>query len=93
MKYFGPGVMVHTFNPRRQRQADLYVQDQPGTEQVLGEEKLKSRRRGGHFVLGELFVWFLFVCFVLDTGSLCVSLAIFERTLSGWPWTQRPTYL
>jgi hypothetical protein len=35
----GAGMVVHTFNSRRQSQA---VQGQPGTEQVLGEGKLES---------------------------------------------------
>jgi hypothetical protein len=44
IKSLGPATVVHTFNLRRQRQADLCVQDQPRTEKVLGEEKLESRR-------------------------------------------------
>ena len=43
-----PGVVVQAFNPRRQLQADLLVQGQPRTEQVLGEEKLKSRCGSTH---------------------------------------------
>lgn len=45
-----PGMVVQTFNPRRQSQADLWVQDHPRTEQVLGEEKLKSRLGGPHLL-------------------------------------------
>jgi hypothetical protein len=30
----GSGKVVHSFNPRRLRQGDLRVQDQPGTKQV-----------------------------------------------------------
>ena len=45
MKSLGPGKVVHTFNPRRQKQADL-IQGQPGTEQVPSKEKLKSRHDG-----------------------------------------------
>jgi hypothetical protein len=45
----GPGMVVQAFNSRRQRQADLWVQGQPWTEQVLDEENLKSR-------LGELYL-------------------------------------
>jgi hypothetical protein len=48
MKRFGTGLVVHTFNPRKQRQANHCVQGQPGPEQVLGEEKLKSRSGGTH---------------------------------------------
>jgi hypothetical protein len=33
-------MVMHTFNPRRQRQADLWVQGKPNTEQVLGKENL-----------------------------------------------------
>jgi hypothetical protein len=40
------GMVVQTFNPRRKRQADLWIQGQPRTEQVLGKEKLKSRIGG-----------------------------------------------
>ena len=31
------------------KEADLCVQDCPGTEQILGIEKLKSREGGSHF--------------------------------------------
>jgi hypothetical protein len=34
MKSLGPGKVVHSFNPRRLRQGDLWVQGQPGTKQV-----------------------------------------------------------
>jgi hypothetical protein len=34
MKSLGPGKVVHTFNPRRLRQGDLWVQGQPGSKQV-----------------------------------------------------------
>ena len=39
-KFLDAGKVVHTFNPRRQRQADLWVQGQPGTEQVPSRESL-----------------------------------------------------
>lgn len=45
-KGLGPDMMLHTFNHPRQMQADLCIQGQPGTEQVRGEEKLKSRYGG-----------------------------------------------
>jgi hypothetical protein len=32
MKNSGPGKVVHTFNPRRLRQGDIWVQGQPGTK-------------------------------------------------------------
>ena len=32
MKSFGPGMVEHAFNPRKQRQADFLVQSQPGTQ-------------------------------------------------------------
>jgi hypothetical protein len=38
MKILGPGKVVQAFNPRRQRQADIQVQGQPGTEQVPNKE-------------------------------------------------------
>ena len=41
MKTLGPGIRVHTFNARIQIQADLWIQGQPGTEQILGKEELK----------------------------------------------------
>jgi hypothetical protein len=34
VKSLGPGKVVHAFNPRRLRQRDLWVQGQPGTEQL-----------------------------------------------------------
>ena len=34
MKSLCPGKVVHTFNSRRLRQADLWVQGQPGTKQI-----------------------------------------------------------
>jgi hypothetical protein len=46
VKSLGPGMVVYTSNPRRQSQVDFSIQDQPGTEQVLGEEVRKSRRGG-----------------------------------------------
>jgi hypothetical protein len=33
MRSLGPGKVVYTFNPRRLRQGDLWVQGQPGTKQ------------------------------------------------------------
>jgi hypothetical protein len=39
-------MVVKALNLRRQRQADLRVQGQPRTEQVLGIEKLKARHGG-----------------------------------------------
>jgi hypothetical protein len=45
---FGPDMVVQAFNPRRQRQVDLQFQGKPRTEQVLGEEKPKSRLCGPH---------------------------------------------
>ena len=41
-KSLGPGV-IQAFNPRRKRQADLFVQGHPGKEQVPSRQKLKSR--------------------------------------------------
>jgi hypothetical protein len=43
MKSLVLGMVVNTFNPKRQMQADSWVQDLPWTEQVVGEEKLRSR--------------------------------------------------
>ena len=43
------GMVVDAFNLTRQRQAILWVQGQPRTEQILCEEKLKSRY-GGTYV-------------------------------------------
>jgi hypothetical protein len=40
IKSLGLDMLVHTFNPRRQRQGDLLVQGQPATEQVSVKEKL-----------------------------------------------------
>jgi hypothetical protein len=34
MKSLGPGKVVHTVNPRRRRQGELWVQGQPETKQV-----------------------------------------------------------
>jgi hypothetical protein len=34
MKSLGLGIVMHTFNSRRQKQADLFVQGQPGVEQA-----------------------------------------------------------
>jgi hypothetical protein len=34
MKILAQGKGVHIFDPRRLRQADLWVQGQPGTEQI-----------------------------------------------------------
>jgi hypothetical protein len=49
MKSLGPaGKVVQTFNPRRQRQADQWVQGQPGTEQVPSKEQFKSRNGGAY---------------------------------------------
>ena len=39
-KDLGLGMAIQTFNPRRQSQADVWGQGQPGTEQILGEESL-----------------------------------------------------
>ena len=38
-KALGPGMLVQAFNPRRQRQADFWVQSQPVKEQILGENE------------------------------------------------------
>jgi hypothetical protein len=46
MKSLGPGMVVYTFNPRRLKKSDFLIKGQPGTEQVLGKEKLKSRHGG-----------------------------------------------
>jgi hypothetical protein len=40
-KNLGPGKVLHNFNPRRQKQADL-IQGQPGTEQVPSKEQFQS---------------------------------------------------
>ena len=34
------GMIIHPLNYKRQKQADLCVQDQPGTDEVSGKEKL-----------------------------------------------------
>jgi hypothetical protein len=34
MKSLGPGKVVYSFNPRRLRQGDLWVQGQPGTSKT-----------------------------------------------------------
>jgi hypothetical protein len=39
MKSLGSGKVVHTFNFKRQRQADLWFQGQPETQQVLDRKK------------------------------------------------------
>jgi hypothetical protein len=44
----GPNMMIHIFNPRRQRQADLWVQSQLSIEQVPSREKLKFRGGSAH---------------------------------------------
>jgi hypothetical protein len=46
MKSLGPGKVVQAFNPRRWRQADLWVQSQAGTEQLPSKEQFKSRHSG-----------------------------------------------
>jgi hypothetical protein len=48
MKILGPGMVVHIFIPRRQRPAGLWVQCQPGIEQVPSREKLSSRHGCAH---------------------------------------------
>jgi hypothetical protein len=40
IKSIGSGIVLHTFNAKRQRQK---IQDQPETEKVLGEKTFKSR--------------------------------------------------
>ena len=68
MKRFGTGLVVHTFNPRKQRQANHCVQGQPGPEQVLGEEKLKSRSGGTHLSSQ-------------DSGDLAMHIQEFKGTI------------
>jgi hypothetical protein len=48
MKNLNPGTVVHTFNPKRQRQGDLGVQGLSGTEKFPSREKLKSRHDEPH---------------------------------------------
>jgi hypothetical protein len=52
IKRFGPGKIVHTFNPKRQRQADLWLQSQPGTEQDPNLGMVVDT-----FNLGHTFCW------------------------------------
>ena len=48
MKSLDPGPRVLDFSPRRQRQADHYVQGLPGTEQVPSRDKFRFRHGGTH---------------------------------------------
>jgi hypothetical protein len=38
MKSLGLGMVLHTFNPKRQSQAVFRIQEYPKTEQIPGEE-------------------------------------------------------
>jgi hypothetical protein len=52
MKNLGPGKVIHAFNPRRLRQADLWIQGQPGTKQVPDPDVVLHT-----FNLGHTFCW------------------------------------
>ena len=52
MKSLGPGKVVCAYNPRRCRKADLWVQGQPGTEQVPNLGVVVHT-----FNLGHIFCW------------------------------------
>ena len=52
MKSLGSGKVVHTFNPSKLRQRDLWVQGQPGTKQVPDPGVVAHT-----FNLGHTFCW------------------------------------